>query len=262
MGMRRMRAGSNWLDAIRAGSFIHVAGAWALLCLSGRAEDFSSLTNTASLNILVQRARSGQTDAMFTLGNFLASRGDLTNATGWYRAGAERGEAKAQQAFAQCLASGRGVATNLAEAARWSALAAKTLNSNVVTETKATTNAAAVVSAMKVAPPASDRATNTSSTAFGALLAVISPAPLKVAAREVPSMPPRPEPGDSTNAPNAGVAPAVIKPPEAAAELARWRIPPEEVGDGIHFPRATNLPPLTPVVQDEPPVVRPPDIFR
>jgi TPR repeat protein len=129
---------------------------------------------------------------MFTLANFLLSRGDVTNATGWYRAGAERGEAKAQQAFAQCLATGRGVATNLAEAARWSALAAKTLNSNGVAETKATTNAEAVVSSMKVAPPASDPATNSSSTAFGALLAVISPAPLKVAAREVPSTPPRP----------------------------------------------------------------------
>lgn len=226
-----------------------MAGALVSLSAAAPAEDVSSLTNAASLQSLVQRARGGQADAMFTLANFLSTRGDATNAVGWYRAGAERGDPRAQRAFAECLASGKGLAKNLAEAARWSSLAAVAAGSNSVVEAKVVTNAPVSVAVTKISPPVVKAGSDSPATGLSALLAAISPAPLKVAAREAQS---------ATNS----AMTATAKLSAAEPEPTRWRIPPEEVGDGIHFPRATDLPPLTPTVQDEPAVVRPPEVFR
>lgn len=257
-----MRDCFRWFKCLRHGGISAAAGGALLLCAAARAEDSPALTNTASLHGLVQRARAGQADAMLALADHLMAKGDLTNAAGWYRAGAKRGDPKAQQAFAQCLASGRGVTTNLAEATRWSHLAAKALNSlpgaSVNTATNSTPAAIAATT-----PPSGAMASSAPVTGFNALLAAIAPTPLKVAARE-PVVTPAPLAATSvsTNASAPMAAATVPNPSGQEPELPAWRIRPEEIGAGIHFQRATDLPPLTPSVQEEPAVIRPPDGFR
>ena len=235
--MRTMRIGIHWVNGLRhVGVFAAAAG--------------------ALLQSVVQRARGGQTEAMLALADFLVTKGDFTNAAGWYRAGAERGNPKAQQAFAQCLASGRGVATNLTEATRWFHLAAKTPSPTNAPEAKTATNQPETV-VSKPVPVVGVVASTALAGGFSALLAAITPTPMKVSAREPVATPPVAPSFVSTN-----TSASLPKPPEPEAELPPWRIPPEEVGDGIHFQRAMDLPPLTPSVQEEPAVVRPPEVFR
>jgi hypothetical protein len=230
-GMRRMRVCFHCFNGFRHAGISAVAGGALLLCVVTRAENSPTVTNTAALHGLVQRARAGQVEAMLALGDHLRAKGDFANAVGWYRAGAERGDPKAQKALAQCLAAGRSVITNLTEATRQSQFASKATN-----------------------PPAV--ASNAPASGFNALLAAIAPAPLKVAAREAVVTPsPAGATAGSTNASAAMMAAPM-------PELPAWRIRPEEIGDGIHFQRATDLPPLTPSVQEEPAVIRPPEVFR
>ncbi len=256
-----MRVCFHSFNGFRHAGITAVAGGALLLCAATRAENPPVLTNTAALHGLVQRARAGQAEVMLALADHLMAKGDFTNAAGWYRAGAERGDPKAQRAFAQCLASGRGVTTNLTEATRWSQLAAKLLNSTSapVVKTVAITPAAAIAATN---PPSGTVASPAPVTGFNALLAAIAPPPLKVAARETVVPPPTGTPSDSTNASASMTAATVPKSSAPEPELRAWRIRPEEVGDGIHFQRATDLPPLTPSVQEEPAVIRPPEVFR
>jgi hypothetical protein len=241
--MRRMRVCFRWSNGFRHTGISVVAGGALLLCAATRAENSPPLTNNASLQSLVQRARAGQAEAMLALGDHLRAKGDFANAAGWYRASAERGDPKAQKALAQCLAAGRSVTTNLTEATRRSQFAAK-----------ATNPPAAAMAA--IVPPAAAVASNAPASGFNALLAAIVPTPLKVAAREAVVTP-----GHAGATAGSTTASATVTPtPER--ELPAWRIRPEEIGDGIHFQRATDLPPLTPSVQEEPAVIRPPEVFR
>ena len=238
-----MRVCFHCFNGFRHAGISAAAGGALLLGATALAENSPALTNTASLQGLVQRARAGQAEAMLALGNHLMAKGDFANAAGWYRAGAERGDPKAQKALAQCLAAGRSVTTNLTEATRRSQFASKALDATPAPAAKTVTN-----------PPAA--ASNAPASGFNALLAAIAPTPLKVAAREAVVTPvPAGANAGSTNA-SAAMTSAPV--PEVPA----WRIRPEEIGDGIHFQRATDLPPLTPSVQEEPAVIRPPEVFR
>lgn len=88
------------------------------------------LTNHSASEFLAQAAVQGDAHAQLELADQLFTRGDFQNAVVWYRQSAQQGVVEAQLSLAACFAHGRGVATNLTEAAYWASKAEAQLLTN------------------------------------------------------------------------------------------------------------------------------------
>ena len=77
------------------------------------------------LEILRQRAESGDTAAMCEIGRRCYNSEDYEECVKWYRAAAEQGNSWGQATLAAAYIEGKGVEQNLEEGAKWSHLAAE-----------------------------------------------------------------------------------------------------------------------------------------
>ena len=75
--------------------------------------------NFPGLDSIRTKAEAGKPKSQTKLGDFYMTQMDFTNAATWYRKAAEQGDVEAQLALASCYMSGRGLAKNPQEAARW-----------------------------------------------------------------------------------------------------------------------------------------------
>lgn len=116
------------LDAAAIGAVLVLCTpAWA-----GPEEDFTEASKMyfngdliGSMPKFRAAADAGHAGAQAMLGNILEQADDRTEAVKYYRKSAEQGNAEGQFGYAALLASGDGIAKNLAEGRRWLEAAAK-----------------------------------------------------------------------------------------------------------------------------------------
>lgn len=260
VSMRRWCLCVGWMSPLGRVGTMTIAMA-ALLGVAATAVGGSpTITNTASLQRAVQLARSGDAEALLALADYLAARGDWTNAAGWYRAGAERGLPAAQRAYAACLADGLGVKRDAVEASRWSRLTAARAAYSATSPGGNQNGATALVNSTN-SPAAPQTILTAPGGPLAALLEWVWPAPL-VVARESGQGPAGQTGSTSPTVPNAISRASAPDSAESTLPPLLYRIPPEEVGAGIRGQRATDLPIVTPTLENEPAAIRPPDAFR
>jgi hypothetical protein len=93
-------------------------------------DDSEAPENFPKLASVKAKAESGQAKSQTKLGDYYLSNSDFTNAVLWYRKAADQGEVEAQLSLASCYLTGRGVAKNSQEAARWLRAAATQIGEN------------------------------------------------------------------------------------------------------------------------------------
>lgn len=75
--------------------------------------------NFPGLDSIRAKAEAGKSKSQTKLGDYYMTQMDFTNAAVWYGKAAAQGDVEAQLALASCYMTGRGLAKNPQEAARW-----------------------------------------------------------------------------------------------------------------------------------------------
>ena len=87
-------------------------------------------SESKSTKLITLAAKQGHIEAQLALGKYYYDKSDYVEAVKWYRMAAEQGNADGQEALAECLLNGEGVAVDRVEAFRWYLTAAEQGNSN------------------------------------------------------------------------------------------------------------------------------------
>jgi hypothetical protein len=115
----------NWLRkcAARACCVALVGALFSASGGQGGAATRALQAQVPNLDQVLAQAKAGQPKAQAKLGDVYFASGAFTNAALWYRKAAEQGEVEGQLSLASCYLTGRGVAKDPAEAAKWLRLA-------------------------------------------------------------------------------------------------------------------------------------------